>query len=510
MPKRTKVELYEQIRRVHEREGLSIRALERRFKTHRRSVREALASAVPPERKVPDRVAPVLDPWKATIEEWLAADAAAPKKQRHTARRVWQRLVDERGAEIGESTVRRYVTEVRRRRELPLVEIAVPQTHELGEEAEVDFGTITAYVAELPVELRLFIMRLSASGRSFPRAYLNESQDVFLDAHVRAFDHFGGIPGRIRYDNLKAAVERVLKGRNRKEADRFVALRSHYGFETFFCTPGPGGAHEKGGVEGEIGRFRRRHLVPVPRVSSVTELNEVLMAAAMIDDRRHIASRQITVGDHFALEQRVLRPLPDDMFDTTTMSNHRVDTKSRVCVRLCHYSVPVRYSGRRLDVRVGAETIEVLDGSRVVAAHTRGRKGEEHLVLDHYLEVLALKPGALLNATALVRARAAGSFTPTHERFWGRARRRLGDRDGTKMLIEILLAHRQLPADALIAGMTAALSMGSVDPGVVFIEARKHAAGSVAPVIPIGAALARYDRPVPALDRYDQLLLEAE
>ena len=110
----------------------------------------------------------------------------------------------------------------------------------------------------------MFIMRLSASGRGYPRAYLNEAQEVFLDGHVRAFEHFGGVPSRIRYDNLKAAVERVLKGRDRIESDRFIALRSHYGFDSFFCQPGIKGSHEKGGVEGEVGRFRRRHLVPVP------------------------------------------------------------------------------------------------------------------------------------------------------------------------------------------------------------------------------------------------------
>ena len=142
MPKRSKVELYEQIRKVHEREELSIRELARRFGVHRRDVRAALASAVPPARKVAVRPAPVLDPWKPTIDGWLEADRTAPRKQRHTARRVWQRLVDEHGAQVGESTVRRYVAEVRRRQSVPLVEVMVPQHHPLGEEAEVDFGTI--------------------------------------------------------------------------------------------------------------------------------------------------------------------------------------------------------------------------------------------------------------------------------------------------------------------------------------------------------------------------------
>jgi len=243
--------MYEHIRKAHEREGLSVRALAKRFHVHRREVRQALASPVPPPRRAaPTREAPKLGPWKTTIEAWLDVDRAVPRKQRHTARRVWQRLVDEHGADVAESTVRRYVSEVRARQEVGLAEVAVPQHHPLGAEAEVDFGTASVYLAGALVEVQLFIMRLSASGRAYPRAYLNEAQEVFLDGHVRAFEHFGGVPGTIRYDNLKAAVEKVLKGRDRTESDRFIALRSHYGFDSFFCQPGLKGAHEKGGVEG--------------------------------------------------------------------------------------------------------------------------------------------------------------------------------------------------------------------------------------------------------------------
>ncbi|MCA1706258.1 MAG: IS21 family transposase, partial [Actinobacteria bacterium] len=420
MPRRSKVELYEQIRKARQREeGISIRELARRFHVHRRDVRQALSSAVPPTpRNIAPRPAPVLGPWKSVIDDWLEADRSAPRKQRHTARRVWQRLVEEHGVDVGESTVRRYVAEVRRRQELPLVEVAVPQHHRLGEEAEVDFGTASVYLGGLLTEVSLFLMRLSASGRAYCHAYLNETQEVFLDGHVRGFAHLGGVPGRIRYDNLKAAVTRVLRGRNRIEAERFVALRSHYGFDSFFCLPGPDGAHEKGGVEGEVGRFRRRHLVPVPHVGSMDELNALLLAAAARDDRRYIAHRRITVGEHFALEAPALGPLPPEAFDPAVVDSYRVDTKSRVCVRQCRYSVPVRYAGRRLEVRLGAEVVETLDGAAVVARHPRGRKGEEVLVLDHYLEVLRLKPGALPGATALARARACGSFTPAHERFW--------------------------------------------------------------------------------------------
>lgn len=501
------MKLFEQIRKAHDRDGLGVRELSRRFHVHRRDVRLALASAVPPPRKPQARPASVLDAWKVTIDGWLEADKTAPRKQRHTARRVWQRLVEEHDVVVGESTVRRYVAEARRRMDVPLAEVMVPQHHPLGEEAEVDFGTISVYLAGLLVEVSIFIMRLSASGRAYPRAYLNEAQEVFLDAHVQAFEHFDGVPKRIRYDNLKAAVEKVLKGRDRVESDRFVALRSHYGFDSFFCQPGLKGSHEKGGVEGEVGRFRRLHLVPVPHVASMAELNELLLAGAAKDDLRFIAHRRITVGEHFALEAATLGPLPAERFDVSVVVGFRVDRKSRVNVRGCLYSVPARLVGRRLEVRVGAETIEVLDGAVVVAHHPRALKGDEVLVLDHYLEVLAIKTGAFPGATALARARSCGAFGPAHERFWTEARRRVGDRDGTRALIEVLLLHRSIPADALVAGIERALAAGSVDPAVVAIEARRAVETPPgAAVIPIGEGLSRFDRPIPTTAHYDALL----
>jgi transposase len=503
------VELFEQIRRARRLEPeVSIRELGRRFSTHRRTVREALVSAVPTPRKRVTRPSPVLDLFKPVIDGWLEEDRKAPRKQRHTARRVWQRLVEEHGAKVGESTVRRYVAEVRRRQPPALADIMVPQRHLPGDEAEVDFGRITFWLEGVETFGWMFVMRLSASARGFHRVYLNEAQQVFLDGHVRAFEHFGGVPGRVRYDNLKPAVVRVLKGRDRAESERFVVLRSHYGFDSFFCQPGVAGAHEKGGVEGEIGRFRRRHLVPVPHVASLAELNELITAADAVDDRRHVAGRALSVGEHFAAEALTLQSLPAEPFDVTLHLTPRVDTKSRVCVRQGFYSVPVRYVGRRVDVRLGADTIEVVDGRQLVAVHERltGRGGES-LVLDHYLEVLAVKPGALPGATALARARASGAFSVDHEAFWAMARHRLGDQASTRALIEVLLAHRQLPAEAVRAGLRACVAIGVIDPAVVVVEARRACGDRVATVVPIGV-LTRYDRPTPTIEAYDQLLEE--
>jgi len=509
------VELFEQIRRDRRIEELSIRELAQRHHVHRRTVRQALASAVPPSRRsYPRRPRPAIDPWVEVIDCWLLADREAPRKQRHTARRVWQRLVAEHGAVLAEVTVSRYVA--RRRAELGLdrVDVAVPQTHPPGAEAEVDFGEFWASVAGVGLKLWMFVMRLSHSGRAFHVAFATQAQEAFLEGHVLAFAHFGAVPARIRYDNLKPAVIRVLKGRDRVESERFIALRSHYGFDSFFCRPGKDGAHEKGGVEGEIGRFRRRHLVPVPNVASLTELNTMIAAGDLLDDTRVITGHPSTIAAAFAAERPHLRALPVEAFDPARLLQARVDNRARVSVRQCYYSVPVRFVGRRLGVRLSARTVEVLADTRtetrgaaaVIARHERAAgRYVEVLTLDHYLEVLKTKPGALPGATALAQAKACGAFTATHQAYWDAARRASGDAAGTKLLIEVLLAHRTLPTTALVTAMGKAVQTGVLDPHVVLIDARREANGQIAPVIPIGA-LARYDRPTPTLGAYDQLL----
>ena len=504
---RSRVELFEQIRKDRRVEGASIRELAGRHGVHRRTVRQALGSAMPPRRKAyPRRARPAIDPYAAVIDSWLLADRQVPRKQRHTARRVWQRLVAEHGATVSEVTVSRYVG--RRKAELGLdrVDVAVPQAHLPGAEAEVDFGEFHAMIAGVLTKVWLFVLRLSCSGRAFHVAFATQAQEAFLEGHVRAFEQFGAVPARIRYDNLKPAVVRVLRGRDRAESERFTALRSHYGFDSFFCIPGKQGSHEKGGVEGEIGRFRRRHLVPVPSVASLAALNERIAAADIVDDGRVITGRPVTVAAAFAAEQPAMLALPAEPFDPARLLQARVDGRARICVRQNYYSVPARYVGRRLAVRLSATAVQALDGPQVVAAHERAAgKYDEVLTLDHYLEVLRYKPGALPGASALAQARASGAFTAAHQRYWDAARRGRGDAAGTRALIEVLLGHRTLPAPALARAMDKAVASGVLDPQAVLIDARRLASGRVAPVIPIGA-LARYDRPAPTLAGYDALL----
>jgi transposase len=478
---RSRVELFEAIRRDHRRDGLSIRALADRHGVHRRTVRLALEHAVPPERKTRVRAAPKLDLAKALIDAMLTADLAAPRKQRHTARRVLARLVDEHDMiDVTYSAVRDYVA--KRRPEIwaaagkAVEEAFVPQTHQPGAEAEVDFADLWVDLAGVRTKCFLFTLRLSCSGKSVHRAYSTQGQEAFLEGHQQAFAVLGGTPtDKIRYDNLKSAVSRVLFGRNRAESARWVAFCSHHGFDAFYCHPGVEGAHEKGGVEGEGGRFRRNHLVPVPRVATMAELNELLVGYDRADDHRRISNRTMSIGAHFAVEADLLRPLPAEVFETGLTLTPRVDRYARVTVRQCHYSVPAHLIGHRVRAVLRASELLLFEGRLLIARHERATvRGSQSLNLDHYLEVLTRKPGALPGATALVQARASGVFTSAHEAFWAAARTTHGDGGGTRALVEVLLLHRHHRHADVVAGIAAALRVGAVSPDVVAVETRKQ------------------------------------
>ncbi len=502
------MEQFERIRREHREEEVSIRELARRHGVHRRAVRQALESAVPPPRQPYPRTKPAIGAHAEVIRRWLTEDQDAPRKQRHTARRIWERLVDEQGATMSEVTVRRYVRECRRELHLDHVDVAIVALHHPGDEAQVDFGLADVFIAGVRTQVAVFELRLSHSGAAVHVAFGSEGQEAFLEGHVTAFARLGGVPARIRYDNARALVARVLRGRNRDETERFIALRSHYGFDSFFCIPGERGAHEKGGIEGEVGRQRRRFFVPVPKVKSLAELNRKLEAADRADLARHIGARRQTVGQDGEADRAALRPLPGEPFDFARVTPVKVDARARVCVRQCFYSVPARFAGRTLTARIGGTAIEVTDAGSVVARHERSTvRGSQTLVLDHYLEILVRKPGAMASSLALAQAREQRVLTAAHEAFWKRARWKFGDSGGTRALVEVLLLHRGLPFIAVHAALDVANRVGSADPALVAIEARRIAEGRG----PTGSALERpalrrFDRDAPVLTVYDGLL----
>jgi transposase len=252
---RAKVELFEQIRREFEFGVGTIAGVAKKVGVHRRMVREAIGSALPKPRKKTNRPKWKLKVAVEFIDAILEGDRKAPRKQRHTAHRIWTRMQHELAeCAIAERTVREYVHDRKIALGFMVRETCVPQSYTWGVEAQIDWYEASADLAGERVKLQVFGMRSMASGGAFHCAYLHATQHAFLEVHELAFAYFGGVFRKLRYDNLASAVKKILRGSRREETARFVAFRSHWRFEAEFCTPAE--AHEKGGIEGEAGYFR--------------------------------------------------------------------------------------------------------------------------------------------------------------------------------------------------------------------------------------------------------------
>jgi len=348
--------------------------------------------AQPRYRQRTRRTKPAIEPVRALIDQWLEDDTQAPLKQRHTAQRIWERLTSPPYTyRIASSTVRLYVQQARSRH----VEAFVPLAFGFGH-AQADWGAAEVVVAGVRQDAIFFVLRLDTSEDAFVQIFPTQRTEAVYEGHKRAFAHFEGVPPTILYDNATTLVARVLRGREREETTGFLALRAHYGFAADFCQPGLKGAHEKGGVENGIGWARRNLLVPVPTAESWDALNEELAARCRARRGRMHTREAVTVGAVWAQEREHLLPLPRVPFACCQVAVATVNRYAMVTYDRNRYSVPTALVGRGVTLHAFVERIEVVDGARVVAVHPRSYdRDQEVLAVEHYVELLGRKPGAV-------------------------------------------------------------------------------------------------------------------
>jgi transposase len=500
------VELFEQIRREYEFGAGTITGVSKKLKVHRRMVREAIGSAVPKPRKKVERPRWKLSAAIAFIDQVLDMDKRAPRKQRHTAHRIWERIRGEMPeCRICERTVRQYVHDRKIALGVVVRETFVPQSYAWGVEAQVDWYEAYADLSGERTKLQVFSMRSMASGAAFHCAFLHATQQAFLEGHELAFAYYSGVFRKLRYDNLSAAVKKILRGYQREETARFIAFRSHWRFESEFCTPAE--AHEKGGVEGEAGYFRRNHWVPVPKAVDIAGLNRQLLACCRHDEHRVIAGREQSVGAALLVERDHLLPLVPEGMDLAHMTFPIVNSLGCVKVLTNAYSVPLK-SGTLVQAKVYASNVELWHDGRCVARHERCyRRQQQVLDLEHYLDVLSRKPGALAGSRPLEQQRQAGLWPESFDVIWQSLIERHGKSAGTKQMIDLLKLTRQHGHSRLREAIETALATGCTDAAAVehLFHARDLSRVPCA-AIDIGS-LERYQRPLPVMNEYDQLLM---
>jgi transposase len=390
------VDLYGRVRHSVLIEGISQREAARIFGIDPRTVAKMLAFSVPPGYRRRQRVCrPKLDAFTGIIDQILEADKLVPKKQRHTSKRVFERLRDDHNFIGGITIVKDYIFTAKQRQQ----EMFIPLTHPPGH-AQADFGEALAVIGGVEQKIHFLVMDLPHSDACFLKAYPAETTEAFCDAHVAAFTFFGGVPVSILYDNTRIAVARILGDGKRKRTRVFSELVSHYLFEDRFGRPGKG--NDKGKVEGMVGYTRRNFMVPKPRFASFDDLNAHLAGRCCkrMDDK--LRGHKGTIGERFEADAERLQPLPAVPYDACDKQSVRVSSLSLVRYRSNDYSVPTAYGHQEVLVRGYVHEVVIACGAEVIARHARSWEKEDYIYDPlHYLALIEQKTNALDQAAPL-------------------------------------------------------------------------------------------------------------
>jgi transposase len=443
------MEVWKEVRRRVLTKEISCRAACAEYHLGWKTLNKILTHTEPPGYR-PSKPRPkrVLAPFLPIIYQILEDDRQAPKKQRHTAHRIFERLRDEHHYPGGETVVKDAVRDWKQSHQ----EVFLPLSHPPGE-AQVDFGEATIRLSGQEMKFALFVMTLPYSGAIFIQAFPRECTETFLEGHRRAFEYFGGVPQRISYDNSAIAVIEVLKGRERKLTKEFLRLQSHYLFQEHFCLVRR--PNEKGHVERLVGFARRNFLVPVPEVVSLTVLNERLLESVRADLAERTRGKSAPKSELLAEDQGAFLPLPQQPFEARRIEQRTADSQSLVHFDTNEYSVPVKYAHRKLTVVATVEEVRLVYEDRLVAKHRRSWERERTFFEPiHYLALLERKPGGFDYARPLENWQLPECFPLLRRRLEAE-----DPRHGTRSFIRVLRLLEKFSLEQLTEAIEYALDI---------------------------------------------------
>jgi transposase len=495
------VEDREKIRRAYFVEHKSLRQIAKELHVARKTIAKAIGSAEGEAYKLSAaRSAPRLGAYKSRIDELLAENEQLPPKQRYTSHKICKEI-EKDGYQGSESTVRGYSGQRRREKRRP--KVYLPLEFDPGTDGQVDWGEAQAEIAGERVTVQVFYLRLCYSRELFMMAFPAQKQEAFFEGHVQAFHHFGGIPHRLAYDNLKTAVQKVLEGHTRQEQQAFTAFRSHYLFESHFCRPGKG--NEKGGVEHGVGFGRRNFMVPIPQVVSFAELNLFLLAECLKDDARQVDGQPLTIGAAWELERPALLPLPGKDYKCCVTRPVCLTPYSQVEFETNRYSVPADKGQPQLVLKAYPFRIDILYLEQVIASHARCYERNRDVFNPlHYLPLLEQRPGAFQHAKPLRRWRE--TWPAAYERLLAKLQ---AEGQGVREFVRVLRLHEKYAADLVEQAVGQALAYGSIHADGVELCLRQIMRSEPAA---LALNLAEHPRLAgdgepPDLKRYEQLLV---
>ena len=454
-----KVETYGRVRRAVLVEGRSQRAVAREFGLSRKTVQKMLQYAMPPGYQRQQAVQrPKLGPWVGVIDAILEEDKQRPVKQRHTAKRIFERLGEEHGFTGGYTIVKDYT----RGAQLRGREMFVPLTHAPGE-AQADFGEALVVMAGVERKAHYLAMDLPHSDDCFVIAFPAETTEAFLEGHVRAFAYFGAVPRRILYDNTKIAVARILGGEERQKTRAFSELQSHYLFADKFGRPAKG--NDKGKVEGLVGYARRNFMVPVPRVNCWDELNAHLEAQCRKRRERRLRGHTETIGERFERDHTAMLPLPAAPYEACEKIATRVSSLALVRYRGNDYSVPTQYGHRQVWVKGYVHEVVIVCTSAEIARHERSYE-REAVVFNplHYLALLEQKTRALDQAAPLAGWQLPECFVQLRRLLEARLKKH-----GSREYVQVLRLMETFAVEEVTHAIEDALQLGTIS-----FDAVKH------------------------------------